>query len=208
MRTDFFLPADSSLDTFVAICSGLIIFPACFTYGVSVDSGPALIFKTLPNIFNNMPAGRLWGSFFFVFMSFAAFSTVFAVFENINSCTSDLFGWSKKRCCLINGVLLAVLSLPCALGTNLLAFVKPFGEGSNIMDLEDFIVSNILLPLGSLVIIIFCVSRRAWGWNNFIYEANKGRGLKVQYWMRGYMTYVLPVIVLALFIIGIVQFFK
>lgn len=197
----------AALDTFVAICSGLIIFPACFTYGVSVDSGPGLIFKTLPNIFNNMPAGRLWGSLFFVFMSFAALSTVFAVFENINSCTADLFGWSKRKCCLINGLLLSVLSLPCALGSNILSFIKPFGEGTDIMGLEDFIVSNILLPLGSLVFIVFCVSRRAWGWESFTSEANKGMGIKVQKWMRGYMTYVLPLIVLALFIIGIVQFF-
>jgi len=195
------------LDTFVALSSGLIIFPACFTYGVNVDSGPSLIFKTLPNIFNNMPAGRLWGSLFFVFMSFAALSTVFAVFENINSCTADLFGWSKKKCCLINGILMFVLSLPCTLGSNILSYIKPFGDGSNIMDLEDFAVSNILLPLGSLVIIIFCVSRQAWGWNNFTDEANKGKGLKVQKWMRGYMTYVIPLIVLALFVIGLVQFF-
>ena len=197
----------AALDTVVAISSGLIIFPACFTYGVNVDSGPGLIFKTLPNIFNNMPMGRLFGSFFFVFMSFAAFSTVFAVFENINSCASDLFGWTKRKCCLINGVLIFVLSLPCALGFNLLSFVQPFGEGSSVMDLEDFIVSNVLLPLGSLIFIIFCVSRRAWGWRNFTAEANKGKGIKVQVWMRGYMTYVLPLMVLTLFIIGIVRFF-
>lgn len=195
------------LDTFVALSSGLIIFPACFTYGISVGSGPSLIFKTLPNIFNNMVAGRILGSLFFIFMSFAAFSTVFAVFENINSCTADLFGWSKKKCSLVNCIIMFALSLPCALGSSLLAFVKPFGEGSTIMDLEDFAVSNILLPLGSLVFIIFCVSRRAWGWNNFTREANKGRGLKIQNWMRGYMTYVLPLIVIALFIIGIVKFF-
>ncbi len=198
----------AALDTFVALSSGLIIFPACFTYGVDVGSGPSLIFKTLPNIFNNMSAGRLWGSLFFVFMSFAALSTVFAVFENINSCTADLFGWSKRRCCIVNGILLFVLSLPCALGSNLFSFIKPFGDGSNIMDLEDFIVSNVLLPLGSLVIVVFCVSRKAWGWKNFTVEANKGVGIKVQGWMRIYMTYVLPCIVLALFIIGIVQFFN
>ena len=197
----------AALDTFVAICSGLIIFPACFTYGVDVDSGPGLIFKTLPNIFNNMQAGRLWGSFFFIFMTFAALSTVFAVFENINACTADLFGWNKRKCCLVNGVLLLVLSLPCALGTNLLAAIKPFGAGTNIMDLEDFIVSNVLLPLGSLVIVIFCTSRYAWGWGKFSGEANKGQGIKLRKWMRGYVTYVLPLMVLALFIIGIIQFF-
>ena len=198
----------AALDTFVAISAGLIIFPACFTYGVNVGSGPGLIFKTLPNIFNNMSAGRLWGSLFFVFMSFAALSTVFAVFENINSCTADLFGWSKRRCCILNGALLFFLSLPCALGSNLLSFIKPFGEGSNIMDLEDFIVSNLLLPLGSLATVIFCVSRRAWGWKSFTDEANKGVGIKIYGWMRVYMTYVLPIIVLALFIIGIIRFFN
>ncbi|MBQ9117291.1 MAG: sodium-dependent transporter, partial [Clostridia bacterium] len=198
----------ASLDTFVALSSGLIIFPACFTYGVEAGSGPGLIFITLPNIFNNMPGGRIWGSLFFVFMAFAALSTVFAVFENINACCTDLFGWSKKKACAINCALMLLLSLPCALGSNLLSAIKPFGEGTNIMDLEDFIVSNILLPLGSLVIVTFCVSRRAWGWDNFVAEANKGKGIKVQRWMRIYMTFVLPLIVLALFVVGIINFFK
>lgn len=197
----------ASLDTFVALCSGLIIFPACFTYGVEVNSGPGLIFITLPNIFNGMPGGRVWGSFFFVFMTFAAFSTVFAVFENINSCTADLFGWSKKKCSIVNCALMLVLALPCALGSNLLSAIKPFGEGSNIMDLEDFIVSNILLPLGSLTIILFSVWKKGWGWNSFRDEANKGKGIKVQNWMRAYMTFVLPLIVVTLFVVGIIQFF-
>jgi len=191
------------LDTVVAISSGLIIFPACFAYGVEVDSGPSLIFITLPNIFNNIPMGRLWGSLFFVFMTFAALSTVLAVFENIISCNIDLFGWSRKRACAVNCVLMFILSLPCALGFNVLSDIRPMGENSTIMDLEDFLVSNILLPLGSLVFVIFCVCRYGWGWDKFAAEANEGRGPKVAKWMRGYMTFVLPVIVLAIFIIGI-----
>ena len=148
------------LDTLVALSSGLIIFPACFAYGVDVDSGPSLIFITLPNIFNNLPLGRLWGSLFFVFMSFAALSTVLAVFEEITACTQDLFGWGRKKSCIVNGILLFVLSLPCSLGFNLLSFIQPLGEGTSIMDLEDFIVSNLILPLGSLVIILFCVLKK------------------------------------------------
>lgn len=195
------------LDTLVAIASGLIIFPACFAYGVDVNSGPGLIFITLPNIFNNLPMGRLWGSLFFVFMSFAALSTVLAVFEEIVACTQDLFGWGRKKACIINGILLFVLSLPCCLGFNVLSFIQPMGEGTTIMDLEDFIVSNLILPLGSLVIILFCVLKKGWGWDNYMNEVNTGRGLKMKGFMRGYMTYVLPVLVLALFIIGIVRTF-
>lgn len=195
------------LDTLVAIASGLIIFPACFAYGVDVNSGPGLIFITLPNIFNNLPMGRLWGSLFFVFMSFAALSTVLAVFEEIVACTQDLFGWGRKKACIINGILLFVLSIPCCLGFNVLGFIQPMGEGTTIMDLEDFIVSNLILPLGSLVIILFCVLKKGWGWDNYMNEVNTGRGLKMKGFMRGYMTYVLPVLVLALFIIGIVRTF-
>lgn len=195
------------LDTLVAIASGLIIFPACFAYGVDVNSGPGLIFITLPNIFNNLPMGRLWGSLFFVFMSFAALSTVLAVFEEIVACTQDLFGWGRKKACIINGILLFVLSLPCCLGFNVLSFIQPMGEGTTIMDLEDFIVSNLILPLGSLVIILFCVLKKGWGWDNYMNEVNTGKGLKMKGFMRGYMTYVLPVLVLALFIIGIVRTF-
>ena len=193
------------LDTFVAITSGLIIFPACFAYGVDVNSGPELIFITLPNIFNNMPFGRLWGSLFFVFMSFAALSTVLAVFENIVSCTRDLTGWSRKKASLINGISLFILSLPCALGFNVLSSIKPLGDGSNIMDLEDFIVNNIILPLGSLVIVLFCTQKFGWGWDNFVEEANQGKGLKVRRWMKGYMTYVLPVVIFVVFILGLVS---
>ena len=194
------------LDTVVAITSGLIIFPACFTYGVEVDSGPNLIFVTLPNIFNNLPGGRILGSLFFVFLSFAALSTIFAVFENIIACTRDIFGWSRKKACLINGVAMFFLSLPCVLGFNLWSGFAPLGK--NIMDWEDFIVSNILLPLGSLIFVLFCVSRYGWGWKKFSDEANEGKGLKVAKWMRPYMTFVLPVIMIIFFIISFIGFFK
>lgn len=195
------------LDTFVAVSSGLIIFPACFAYGVDVDSGPNLIFITLPNIFNNIPLGRLWGSLFFVFMSFAALSTVLAVFENLISCSIDLFKCSRKKACIFNGIALFILSLPCVLGFNLLSGIQPLGEGTNIMDLEDFIVNNLVLPLGSLIFVLFCVSRRGWGWDNFVNEANQGKGVKVKKFMRGYATYVLPVIIIVIFIVGILQKF-
>lgn len=195
------------LDTFVAFVSGLIIFPACFAYDVQPDSGPNLIFITLPNIFNNMPMGRLWGSLFFVFMSFAALSTIFTVFEGIISCTIDLFGWSRKKSCLINGILMFVLSLPCTLGFNLFSGFKPFGGNSNIMDLEDFIVSNLILPIGSLIFILFCVTKKGWGWDNFVKEANAGKGLKVKKFMKGYMTFILPVIVFLVFALGLYNFF-
>lgn len=196
------------LDTFVAFVSGLIIFPACSAYNVEVSSGPSLIFITLPNIFNQMPLGRLWGSLFFIFLSFAALSTVFAVFELIIACCCDLFGWSRKKSCIINCLLMLVLSLPCILGFNILSGIMPFGEGSSIMDLEDFAVSNIMLPLGSLIFVLFCVSRYGWGWKNFINEANTGRGIKVKNWMKVYMTYVLPVLIVVFFVIGIYNFFK
>jgi len=195
------------LDTFVAISSGLIIFPACFAYGVEPDSGPDLLFITLPNIFNHLPWGRLWGSLFFIFMSFAALSTVLAVFENIVSCMMDLTTWSRRKTCLICVIALILLSMPCVLGLNVLSFITPFGEGSSIMDLEDFIVNNLMLPLGSLLFLLFCVSRYGWGWDNFMNEANQGKGMKVTRWMRGYMTYVLPVIIFVVFVIGLVQKF-
>lgn len=193
------------LDTLVAFCSGLIIFPACFSYNVEVTSGPSLIFITLPNIFNNMPLGRLWGTLFFVFMSFAALSTVLAVFENIISCTMDLFGFSRKKASLINCLLMLVLSLPCALGYNVLSAFAPLGDGTTVLDLEDFIVSNILLPGGSLIFVLFCVSRYGWGWDSFVNEANTGKGLKIKKWMRPYMTYVLPIIVAIILILGLVK---
>lgn len=192
------------LDTFVAFTSGLIIFPACFAFGIQPDSGPGLIFITLPNVFHQMPLGRLWGSLFFVFMSFAALSTVLAVFENIISCTLDLTGWSRKKACAFNLALMILLSLPCALGYNLLAGFQPRGAGSTVLDLEDFLVSNLLLPAGSLIFVLFCVSRYGWGWDRFMAEANQGKGLKVAQWMRPYCTYVLPVIVLAILVLGLI----
>ena len=191
------------LDTFVALTSGLIIFPACFAYGVEVDSGPQLIFITLPNIFNHLPGGRFWGSLFFVFMSFAAFSTVLAVFENLVACTIDLTGWQRRKACLFNGVLMAVLSLPCALGFNLLSGFQPLGAGSTVLDLEDCLVSNLLLPIGSLRFVLFCTLRGGWGWDRFVAEANTGRGLKVVRWMRPYMTFVLPVLIVVVFVLGL-----
>lgn len=191
------------LDTFVALTSGLIIFPACFAYGVEVDSGPRLIFVTLPNVFNDLPGGRFWGSLFFVFMSFAAFSTVLAVFENLIACTIDLTGWARRRACLFNLVLVAVLSLPCALGFNLLSGVQPLGAGSTLLDLEDFLVSNLLLPLGSLVFVVFCTRRLGWGWDRFTAEANAGDGLRVARWARPYMTWVLPLLIVVVFVLGL-----
>lgn len=199
----------AALDTFVAVCSGLIIFPACYAYNIKVDSGPDLIFKTLPNVFNNMPLGQVFGALFFVFMSFAALSTVLAVFENIVACTCDLFGWERKRACIINGIALTVLSLPCVLGFNLLSVITPFGAGSNIMDLEDFAVSNVLLPLGSLIYVLFCTSRYGWGFDKFMDAANTGKGLKVRKWMKPYFTYVLPLVIIILFTVGVyMKFFK
>ena len=189
------------LDTFVAFCSGLIIFPACFAYGVQPDSGPNLIFITLPNIFNNIPMGRFWGALFFVFLSFAALSTVFAVFENIIACAIDLFGWDRKKACLINGVAMFLLSLPCVLGFNIWSNVAIAGKG--IMDMEDFVVSNLLLPIGSLTYVLFCVTRYGWGWDNFVKEANEGKGLKVAKWLRPYCTFVIPVAILIIFLVGI-----
>lgn len=196
------------LDTFVAFVAGLIIFPACFANGVQPDSGPGLIFITLPNIFNNIPMGRLWGSLFFIFMSFASLSTIFAVFEGIIASTMDITGWSRKKTCLINGVMMFVLSLPCALGFNLLNGFQPLGEGTSVMDLEDFLVSNIILPLGTLIYIFFCVSKKGWGWDKFVNEANTGKGLKIKKFMRPYMTYILPVIVLIVFVMGLYNFFN
>lgn len=191
------------LDTFVALASGLIIFPACFAYGVEADSGPSLIFITLPNIFNNIPMGRVWGSLFFIFLTFAAFSTILAVFENILSCTMDLTGWGRKKASLVNGIIISIISIPCILGFNVWSSFQPLGAGSGVLDLEDFVISNLILPLGSLIYVLFCVSRYGWGWDKFIAEANEGAGLKVAKWMRPYMTYVLPIIILILFFMGI-----
>ena len=191
------------LDTFVAFTAGLIIFPACFAFGVSPDSGPNLIFVTLPNIFNHMAMGRLWGSLFFVFMAFAAFSTVLAVFENIISCGMDLTGAGRKKVAGVNIILIILLSLPCVLGYNIWSGFQPFGEGTAVLDLEDFLVSNIWLPLGSIIYLLFCTSRYGWGWKNFKEEANEGGGFKVRDGIRVYVSYILPLIVLVIFVLGI-----
>ena len=191
------------LDTFVAITAGLIIFPACFTYGVDQTSGPSLIFITLPNIFANMAMGRLWGSLFFLFMAFAALSTVLAVFENIICCDMELMHWSRKKSSWVNLFLIIALSLPCVLGYNLWAWDGFAIFGGAVLDLEDFLVSNLFLPLGSLVYLLFCTSRYGWGWENYKKEVNTGDGLKVHDWMRGYLTYGLPVIVLFIFAFGL-----
>ncbi len=195
------------LDTFVALVAGMIIFPACFAFGVEPDSGPSLVFITLPNVFNEMVGGRLWGSLFFLFMTFAAFSTVIAVFENIIAMTGEIFGMSRKKACVINGILVSVLSMPCVLGFNVWSFMQPLRQGNTIQDLEDFLVSNILLPGGSLVYILFCTSKLGWGWNNFIAEANEGRGLKVPSWLKFYCSYILPLLVAGILIYGLVTYF-
>ena len=191
------------LDTAVALCSGLIIFPACFAYGVDVNNGPALIFQTLPNVFNHIAGGRIWGILFFLFMTFAATSTVLAVFENIVSMVCELTGLSRGKVCLICCVGIFLLSLPCVLGYNLWSDLKIIG-GRDVLDSEDFIVSNLLLPLGSLLFVIYCTTRYGWGWKKFMAEANEGTGLKVAQWMRPYMTFVLPVIVAIIFVVGLI----
>lgn len=191
------------LDTFVAITSGLIIFPACFTFHVDQTSGPGLIFITLPNIFNHIPMGKLWGSLFFIFMSFAAFSTILAVFENIISCGMELTGWSRKKSSFINAIAIILLSVPCVLGYNLWSSDIFAVFGGAVLDFEDFLVSNLFLPLGSLVYLLFCTSRYGWGWKNFTTEVNTGKGLKIQNWMRGYISYILPLIVLFIFFFGL-----
>jgi len=191
------------LDTFVAITAGLIIFPACFTYGVDQTSGPSLIFITLPNIFANMALGRLWGTLFFLFMAFAALSTVLAVFENIICCGMELTGCSRRKSSLVNLVLIIALSMPCVLGYNLWAWDGFAVFGGAVLDFEDFLVSNLFLPLGSLVYLLFCVTKYGWGWDNYKKEVNTGDGLKMHDWMRGYLTYGLPLIVLFIFVFGL-----
>lgn len=190
------------LDTVVALIAGLIIFPACFAFGVNPDSGPSLIFITLPNIFNSMSGGRFWGTLFFLCMFFAAASTIIAVFENIISFAMDLTGCSRKKAVLINWIAIIVLSLPCILGFNVWSGVSLMGEGKNILDFEDFLVSNNLLPLGSLVYLLFCTSRYGWGWENFCREANAGEGIRFPKWTRVYVSYILPLIVLFIFVQG------
>ena len=190
------------LDTFVALTAGLIIFPACFSYGVNPGSGPNLLFVTLPNVFNHIPMGRLWGSLFFLFMLFAALSTVVAVFENIICCFQELLEKDRKIVVSRGIPLMILLSMPCLLGFNLWSGLEPMGAGSTVLDLEDFLVSSNLLPLGSLVFLLFCTSRYGWGWGNFLKEANTGSGVAFPRWIRFYMSYILPLIILAIFIQG------
>ena len=195
------------LDTTVAIVAGLIIIPACFAYGVEPEQGSGLIFVILPNIFNNMPFGQVWGSLFFIFMSFAAFSTVLAVFENIIASVMDLTDWSRKKTCLICAIAIFLLSLPCALGFNVLSGFHPLGGDSVVMDLEDMIVSNLVLPVGALIFVLFCTLRAGWGWDRFLEECDTGDGLKLPRWLRPYMSFVLPLIILTVFVVGILPFF-
>ena len=190
------------LDTFVALMAGFIIIPACFAYGVQPDAGPSLLFITLPNVFNNMAGGRIWGTCFFIFMSFAALSTIIAVFENIISFYMDMGGWSRKKAVIFNIVLIIALSLPAVLGFNLLSGFQPMGAGSSVMDLEDFLVSYNLLPLGSMIFVLFCVKKNGWGWENFRKEANDGKGLKISNKLQFYMTYILPAIIVIVYLKG------
>ena len=194
------------LDTLVAFIAGLIIFPSCFSFGVAADSGPGLVFVTLPNVFNSMAGGSIWGFLFFLFMSFAALTTIIAVFENIVAYAMDS-GWTRKKAVLVNFVLIIVLSLPCALGFNILSDIQPLGVGTTIQDLEDFIVSNNLLPLGSLLYLMFCTHRYGWGWKNFINEANTGKGKKFPAKLFSYCAYILPVIILVIFFQGYIEKF-
>lgn len=207
MDRRFALPGEAAricvLDTFVAICAGLIIFPACFTFGVSPDSGPQLIFVTLPHVFQNMAGGRLWGALFFLFMTFASFTTVIAVFENLIATVMDQFGWTRRKTCLAGAAALIVLGLPCALGFNLLSGVQPLGPGSTILDFEDFLVSNLLLPVGSLIYLLFCVSRWGWGFGNYLQECNTGDGPRMPRALKIYFQFILPLLIAAILIQGL-----
>lgn len=207
MSRDYTLAGESlricALDTCVAICSGLIIFPACFSYGVSPDAGPKLIFTTLPNVFANMTGGRLWGTLFFVFMTFASFSTIIAVFQNILACLQESFGWSLKRACAVGTVFILLASVPCILGFNLWSGVQPMGPGSTVLDAEDFLVSNLLLPIGSLIYLLFCVTRWGWGFDNYLTEANTGKGLHLPRWFKPYFSVVLPLLIVFILVQGL-----
>lgn len=191
------------LDTFVAIMAGLIIFPACFSYGVQPDQGTALIFVTLPNVFVNMAGGRIWGTLFFLFMTFASFSTVIAVFENLVSFLTDTFDISRKKSSIINCIVILCTSLPCILGFNLWSNFNIGGKG--ILDLEDFIVSNILLPIGAIIYLLFCVTKYGWGFENYYKECNEGKGLKMPRFLKPYFQYILPILILIVFIQGLIK---
>ena len=196
-----------SLDTLVALLSGLIIFPACFAYNVEAGAGPSLLFLSLPKVFSQMKGGRFWGAIFFLAMAFAALSTLIAVFENIVSYWIDIKKMERRKAVVLNFVLIFVLSLPCILGFNVLSGFQPLGAGTGILDLEDFLVSNIILPLGSLTLVIFCTHRIGWGWDNFITEADKGVGMKFPSWLRVYCKWILPLVIIFVFIVGLCQFF-
>jgi NSS family neurotransmitter:Na+ symporter len=193
------------LDTFVAIMAGFIMFPACFTYGIEVNAGPSLLFDTMATVFNNMAGGRFWGALFFLFMVFAAFSTELAVFENILACVRELTGWSRPKGCVICGIGIFLLALTTALGYSAFSF-QPFAPGSAWLDFWDFIVSTNLLPIGAIVFSVFCCNRIGWGWDNFIAEANAGKGLKVQSWMKPIFRWFVPALVLGLYIYGLCTF--
>lgn len=190
------------LDTFVAVCSGLIIFPACFAFDVTPDQGPSLIFVTLPSVFNSMAGGRIWGALFFLFMAFASITTVLAVFENIVACCMEKWNMSRKKACILNCILVALLSLPCVLGYNVWSGVTIAGK--NFLDMEDFVVSNLLLPIGALVYLLFCVSRVGWGFGNYRKEANTGKGVGIPNWIRGYVTFVLPILLVLILVLGLI----
>ena len=192
-----------ALDTFVAIMAGLIIFPACFSYNVEVDAGPRLIFITLPNVFINMSGGRIWGSLFFLFMTFASFSTVIAVFENIMSFCMDMFGWSRNKAALINCIVILIASLPCVLGYNVWSNLHLIG-GRDVLDSEDFIVSNLLLPIGSLIYLLFCVTKWGWGFEKYCEEANTGDGIKISKKLRPYFQFILPILIVFILIQGLI----
>ena len=192
------------LDTGVALMAGLIIFPACFTFDVPLNSGPNLIFVTLPNVFAAIPGGRIWGSLFFIFLLFAALSTVIAVFENLISCWMDLKGWSRRKTVLINLVLILVLSLPCVLGFNLWSGFQPLGAGSTVLDGEDFIVSNLLLPFGSLVYLLFCVTKWGWGFDRYLEEANAGEGIRLPRALKPLLQIVLPILIVLIIVQGLI----
>jgi len=196
------------LDTFVALMAGMVIFPACFAFGVDAGAGPGLTFVTLPNVFNSMARGRVWGTLFFIFLSFAAITTVIAVFEHLVAFAMDEWKWSRKKASYIGMGVLFIASLPCVFGFGPWSGFHPFGEGTVILDLEDFIVSFNLLPIGSLIFILFCTTKYGWGWDNFIKEANTGMGPRFPQGLRGYMTYVLPIIIIAILIMGYIQFFS
>lgn len=195
------------LDTFVAVTAGLIMFPACFSYGIDVNAGPSLLFITMPNVFSHMKFGRLWGTMFFLFMSFAAFSTTFAVYENVIANFMELTGTSRKKTCLICGIMMFILALPCALGFNVWSGFMPFGEGTGVLDLEDFIESNLILPIGAIIYVVFCTTRYGWGWDNFLNEANQGNGLKMPVWLKSYMKFFVPAVLLLILIVGLKSFF-